>query len=129
MIDSNSSVIRQKGEPQNGCFKKTKHTKFSEKRTFLTPWYRKIWRALFLETPVLRFALLPYYRRISSFILIMIWFTTFWAVKYLIFFPSCKQLWHDVKVSMFLKTFVKILPAPPWLSKRNYPKDKNICSN
>ena len=31
------SVIRQKGESQNGCFKKTKHAKFSEKRTFLTP--------------------------------------------------------------------------------------------
>ena len=31
-----SSVIRQKGESQNGCFKKTKHAKFSEKRTFLT---------------------------------------------------------------------------------------------
>ena len=34
---SNSSVIRQKGESQNGCFKKTKHAKFSTKRTFLTP--------------------------------------------------------------------------------------------
>ena len=32
-------VIRQKGESHNGCFKKTKHLKFSEKRTFLTPWY------------------------------------------------------------------------------------------
>ena len=31
-----SSVIRQKGESQNRCFKKTKHTKFSEKQTFLT---------------------------------------------------------------------------------------------
>ena len=29
-------VIRQKGESQNGCLKKTKHAKFSEKRTFLT---------------------------------------------------------------------------------------------
>ena len=29
-----SSVIRQKGESQNGCYKKTKHAKFSEKRTF-----------------------------------------------------------------------------------------------
>ena len=35
----NSSVIRQKGESQNRCFKKTKHVKFPEKRTFLTPWY------------------------------------------------------------------------------------------
>ena len=26
-----SSVIRQKGESQNECFKKTKHVKFSEK--------------------------------------------------------------------------------------------------
>ena len=78
----NSSVIRQKGEShesQNGCFMKTKHTKFSEKRTFLTPWYAhvrvkytrtkclfygKFGVLRFLETPVLRFALLLYYRRI-----------------------------------------------------------------
>ena len=33
------SVIRQKTESQNECFKKTKHAKFSEKRTFVTPWY------------------------------------------------------------------------------------------
>ena len=31
-----SSVIRQKGESQNGCFKKTKHAKFYKKRIFLT---------------------------------------------------------------------------------------------
>ena len=48
-----SSVIRQKGESQNGAFKKTKYDKFSEKRTFLTNWY----------THVLKFDLLPYYRR------------------------------------------------------------------
>ena len=29
-------VLRQMGESQNGCFKKTKHAKFSKKRTFLT---------------------------------------------------------------------------------------------
>ena len=28
---------KQKGESQNGCFKKTKRAKFSEKQTFLTP--------------------------------------------------------------------------------------------
>ena len=32
-----SSVTKQKGESQNGGNKKTKHTKFPEKRTFLTP--------------------------------------------------------------------------------------------
>ena len=33
-----TSAIRQKGESRNGCYKKTKHSKFSEKQTFLTPW-------------------------------------------------------------------------------------------
>ena len=41
-----SSVIRQKGESQNGCFKKIFGVLCS------------------LETPVLIFALLPYYRRV-----------------------------------------------------------------
>ena len=31
------SVIRQKGESQNGYFKKTKHANFSEKEHFLPP--------------------------------------------------------------------------------------------
>ena len=37
-----SSVIRQKCESQNGCFKKTKCAKFSEKQTFLTHWYAHV---------------------------------------------------------------------------------------
>ena len=54
------SVISQKGESQNGCFKKTKHATISKKPTFLTLWYarvrisgsemfvfRKIWCAMF----------------------------------------------------------------------------------
>ena len=32
-----TTVIKQKGESQNECFKKTKHAKFPEKQTFLTP--------------------------------------------------------------------------------------------
>ena len=32
-----SSVIRQKGESQNGGNKKTNHAEFSKKRTFVTP--------------------------------------------------------------------------------------------
>ena len=67
-----SSITRQKHEYQNGCFKKTKHAKFSEKRTCLTPWYahvrlRKIsvrFRKFdVLCTPVLRLALLPYFQQ------------------------------------------------------------------
>ena len=53
MSINNSSVIKEKGESQKGGFKKTKQVKFSEKWTFLTPWYahvfvfRKTWRVLF----------------------------------------------------------------------------------
>ena len=69
-----SSVKRQKGKSQDGCNKKTKHTKFSEERKFLTPWYAyvrftytkvvfgKIWRALFscyTRLEIRPFALLP----------------------------------------------------------------------
>ena len=42
ILNSKSSVIRQKGESQNGCFKKTKHTKSSEKRKLFTPWYAHV---------------------------------------------------------------------------------------
>ena len=37
-----TSVIRQKGESQNGYFKKTKHAKFCEKRTFLMCAYQEV---------------------------------------------------------------------------------------
>ena len=37
-----TSVIRQKGESQNGCLKKTKQAKFSKKRTLFTPWYAHV---------------------------------------------------------------------------------------
>ena len=40
----------QKGEAQNGCFKKTKHAKFSEKRTFLTPAYQGVRNIRFSES-------------------------------------------------------------------------------
>ena len=57
----NPSVISQKGESQNRCFKKTKHAKFTKKRTFLTPWYSHlpVWDSPFCliteELPVFTF--------------------------------------------------------------------------
>ena len=73
--NNSSSLIRQKGESQNGRFKKTRHVKFLEKRTFLTPWYDvcvsegekclllgKFGVLCFLNTSFLWFTLLPYYR-------------------------------------------------------------------
>ena len=45
-----SSVISQKDEYQDGCFKKTKPAKFKKKRTFLTPRYaRAYWNVPFSE--------------------------------------------------------------------------------
>ena len=74
---NNSLVIRQKGESQSGCFKKTKRAEFSKIsisypiiRTRTCAYYGirngnfgKFGVLYFLETPVLRFAFLPYYRR------------------------------------------------------------------
>ena len=54
------SVIRQKGESQNGANKKVKDTNFSEKRTLCVSGGKK------LVTSVLRFALLSHYRRYIS---------------------------------------------------------------
>ena len=70
---------KAKVESQNGCFKETKHVKFSEKTNIsklLIRTRRCAYQGVrnvrffgrfdvlcFLETPVLRFALLPYYQR------------------------------------------------------------------
>ena len=73
LIRANSMVIRQKGESQKECYKETKQLKFSKKRTFLTCvcvsvgekslFSGKFGVLCFLVTLLLRFALLPYYRR------------------------------------------------------------------
>ena len=59
---------KAKSESQNWCFKKTKHAK-ENKHTYVCvsrgkkySFFRKFGVICFLETPVLRFALLPYYR-------------------------------------------------------------------
>ena len=78
-----SSVIREKGESQNGCFKKTRHAKIFRKTNISYPliptstyvcvsggkkclFFGKFGVFCFLETPVLRFCLLPYYRCIVT---------------------------------------------------------------
>ena len=75
-----SSVIRQKGESQNGCFKKDKACQIFRKTNISYPLIRtcayqgvrnvrfseNLACFVFFETPVLRFALLPYYRRYDS---------------------------------------------------------------
>ena len=74
IVTISSLVITQKVESKNGCFKKTKHTKFSEKlippdtQTYVCvsgskkcSFLGKFSMLCFLETTVFTFALLPYY--------------------------------------------------------------------
>ena len=46
-----SSVIMQNCECQDGCFKETKHAKFSEKRTFLILWFVHVFFQRFAMAP------------------------------------------------------------------------------
>ena len=59
------SVIRQKGESPNGCFKKTKHPNFPKNESFLPPDMHTyvLWRAFFSGNTCFKFALSFYYRR------------------------------------------------------------------
>ena len=60
------SVIRQKEDNQNECFKKKNHAKFSEKLTFLIPWYAHVCTCgteNLLCFVFLIISLLPYYWR------------------------------------------------------------------
>ena len=60
-VNQRGNIIRDsvvnKGEFQNGRYKK-KHVKFSEKQTFLTPWYTHPWPALFSCNS--RFEIIPF---------------------------------------------------------------------
>ena len=99
----NSSVMRQKGESQNGCFKKTKHVKFSEKRTFFTRWYAHDTSAyqgvknvrfseiltcfVFLKHPFWDSSYLPYYRRIVNCAIFQL-FTMSLVILKIVFFSK-----------------------------------------
>ena len=78
---SSSSVIRQKGESLNGVSRKQSTPNFPKNKHFLNPdtqtyvcvlegkkcsFFGKFGVLCFLETPVLRFTLLPHYRRVVA---------------------------------------------------------------
>ena len=126
---------RRKGESQNGCLKKTKRAKFSKKRTFLTPALPPLKRTracisgvkkcsfsanfgmlCFLETPVLRFAFSPYYRRDVQ---VSLWY----SLDSNIFLKYLKLSYHSCascsKVGMVLTCFMwlPLLLSPSWASR------------
>ena len=111
--------MRQKDESQNGCFKKIKHAKVSEKRLFVTHQYAHVKhtymcvsgskKSLFfgkfgglclLETPVLRFPLLPYYRRFHRSILEKLhglcYLCSFLNINRWLF-PYPESIWKELK--------------------------------
>ena len=76
---------RAKGESQNGGNKKVKLCKFFVKQTFLTPWHPHLF--CFLETPVLRFALLPYYHDLGQSMWVLLKFVSS------VFLPNMSLYW------------------------------------
>ena len=83
ILNDTASLIRQKGKPQNGCFKKTKQAKQIFRKTNISNplictrtceyqgvrnvrFFEKFGVLCFLETPVLRFALLRYCQRLAE---------------------------------------------------------------
>ena len=114
----NTHIVGNKanGESQNGCFKKTKHAKFSGKQTFLPPEmhtymcvsvgkkyssFGKFDLLCFLGTPVLRFALLPYYRRNILELLVTFIFSQFVYLFHMYFNYVRVKLWLDLVSSTF----------------------------
>ena len=88
------TIIRQKGESQNGCFKKNKARQIFRKTNISYPLIRThTWESgvlCFLVTPILRFALLPYYRRYDLSYL----FTTYCTLQTKIQFSWWPQNWN-----------------------------------
>ena len=98
--------MRHKGESQNGSNKKTKHAKFSEKRTFLKKCslFIKFGLLCFLVTPVLRFALLPFCRGFAIpnfFYMVVVKFFEHYSTL-----PSC-EMSQDFQLISLQRCFIK----------------------
>ena len=86
-LGKGSSVIRQNSKSQRGCFKKTKYAKFSEKRTFLTPWYAHV-RLLKVDKPYLKLS-----KHYNLKLLSIIW-------------ENFQEHWWSLEVNLLQKIFV-----------------------
>ena len=121
----NSSAIKQKGQSQKGCYKKTKQAKFSKKKYFLPPdtlicvcvsggkecsFFGKFGVLCFLVTLFLRFALLPYCRRIhSKHFVAFSWLQQGSNTRTLNVKPSTNQVVHSIQQIL---AYSDILPNP-----------------
>ena len=103
--EQNSSVIRQKGESQYGCFKKSKHAKCSEKTNI----FRKIWRALFSSNT--RFAIRPFALLPTNYVLFCILAAWMLEPKWSIDVVIIGRVWISTD----------LIYSTPW-RENNYPK-------
>ena len=84
---SSFSVITQKGESQNECFKKTKNAKFSEKRTFLTTWYAHVRTCAYLGVRNVRFS-----ENLAWFVFLK---HPFWHLPFCLITEEQLFIWHS----------------------------------
>ena len=112
------SVISQKGESQNGCFKKTKHATISEKRMFLTPWYAYV-RPFALLPTLLGF-------KFSEKVLRLGWRLAFKAISWEVGLRNCKvnfiedSAW-SYRQCMVLSTFLGVFCIRRFYSLNSTP--------
>ena len=98
-----SSAIRQKWESLNGCFKKTKHAKFPEKRIFLPPWYALMfWDSPFCLITDKLFAIYVTFR-LRNYGKKKIFGSTFWKRRFNIAMPTFVKfrlclLWLSIQI-------------------------------
>ena len=73
LIQYSSLVIKQNGESQNRGNKKAKHTKFSEKRIFLNPWYAHVHVCFSENLACFAFTLPPFWDSLFCLITNELW--------------------------------------------------------
>ena len=107
IFSCSSLVIRQKNESQNGGNKKAKHAKFSEKRTFFTPWYvhvrtcayQGVRNARYLEN-------LAYF----AFLLTPFWDSPFCLIADDLYWQTIQRFYLQITEQVFSK-----IPVSRWL--------------
>ena len=97
------TVRGQKNESLNGCFKKTKHAKFPEKRIFLPPWYALMfWDSPFCLITDKLFAIYVTFR-LRNYGKKKIFGSTFWKRRFNIAMPTFVKfrlclLWLSIQI-------------------------------
>ena len=107
IFSCSSLVIRQKSESQNGGNKKAKYAKFSEKRTFFTPWYAHVRTCAYQGVRNAR-----YLENLAcfAFLLTPFWDSPFCLIADDLYWPIIHRFFLQITEQVFSKT-----PVSRWL--------------